>query len=208
MLSWKKKLIEDIKHINKGKPLIFIHTPKCGGTFFRQVCEEFNIIYKGHKQAIEGEGINFTIIRNPVERFESLLNYRLGGKPRRDWPKHLQYVYQDSRSSRSSRSSMSVYAEDWTRTSLNEIINKMSDKEMTSFEPYVSLTYWALNIDVFITMDEVKTFLEIFGHTYDESKFYKKNVSKKNRGKLNDFNKNRIAKLYNEDMKLFNKWTT
>ena len=76
--------IEDLLKQNSVRKLIFIHTPKCGGSYVSKILAHLNIINKAHTPAIKGEGINFTIIRNPVERFESLLNYRLNEeKPRR-----------------------------------------------------------------------------------------------------------------------------
>ena len=76
------------------KKLIFIHTPKCGGTFIASILSQLKIRNKGHNRAIKNEGLTFTVIRNPIERFESLLNYRLNEKkPRYDFPKKLHYVY-------------------------------------------------------------------------------------------------------------------
>jgi len=177
------------KHIKKVKnnaKLCFIHTPKCGGTFARQIFNDFKIRNKGHSQANKNDGITFTIIRNPVERFESLINYRLcESKLRRDWPKHLKYVFHDK------------------SVTLNEIVDKMSDKEILNFRPYHSLTYWSKNIDVFITIDNLHNFLSFFGYNYDMNNYLKKNVSKKERGKFNESTKNRIAKLYSIDVLLF-----
>ena len=169
--------------------LIFIHTPKCGGSYVSQILSDLNITNRGHNQAdINNNGeINFTIIRHPVERFESLLNYRLqDAEPRDDWPKHLNYVYSSS------------------NMDLNTIIDKMSDNNITGFWPYNSLTYWGKNIDVFLLIDQLQSFLNLHGYTYDTNKYNKINVSTKIRGTLNDKNKERIAKLYSSDMELFN----
>ena len=152
------------KHIKKVKnnaKLCFIHTPKCGGSYARQIFNDLKIRNKGHSQAKTNDGITFTIIRTPGERFESLLNYRLGGlKPNRDWPKHLKYKHDKS-------------------VTLNEIVDEMSDKEILGFRPYRSLTHWSKNIDVFITIDNLHNFLSCFGYSYDTNKYSKKRVSKK-----------------------------
>ncbi len=72
------------KH-KSGKKLIFIHTPKCAGTYLIPILKLFNIHYNEHHQAIKNDDIFFTVVRNPVERFESLLNYRLNeSTPRND----------------------------------------------------------------------------------------------------------------------------
>ena len=49
-----------------------------------------NIKSKGHTRADpENDGITFTVIRNPIERFESLINYRLNESK----PRCVIYVY-------------------------------------------------------------------------------------------------------------------
>jgi hypothetical protein len=187
--SFKKDLINNIKKQKKNK-LIFIHTPKCAGTYVSKILLDLNITNKEHTLAKKTDEINFTVIRHPVERFESLLNYRLTDeKPREDWPKHLDYVYNDK------------------NIDLNFIIDQMSDKDILGFNPYKSLTFWAQNVDIFLLISELKEFLSMFGYDYDESKYTKVNVSNKNRGTLNQKNKQRIAKLYENDMKLFRLWT-
>jgi hypothetical protein len=160
-----------------NKELIFIHTPKCGGTYVSHILKHLNIKNAGHSQAVPNQGITFTVIRNPVERFESLLNYRLGEyKPRNDWPKNLSYVYEDK------------------TIQLNEIVSKMTNEQITSFNPYRSLSYWAANVDIIITLDNLPKMLESFGYTYDKNLFIPRNVSNKIRGKLDEQNKDRIKK--------------
>ena len=176
-----------IKIKKENQPLIFIHTPKCGGKTAKDVFSQLNINIKGHIQAEQGDGIAFTIIRHPVERFESLMNYRLGedGGSGRWPPKKLRYVLQDK------------------SISLNQIVEKMSDKKIRGFSPYQSLCYWSKNIDIFITIDKLEEFLLCFGYTINLDMFEKKNVSKKERGTFNDSTKKRISDLYSDDMALF-----
>ena len=63
----------------KNKRLIFVHTPKCGGSFVRLILKRFNITSTGQHQRARGKDqktyITFTDIRNPVDRFESFMNY-------------------------------------------------------------------------------------------------------------------------------------
>ena len=82
-----------IKENKKNEELCFIHTPKCGGSYAGLILRDLGIKYKGHRRAKKNDGITFTIIRDPVKRFESLINYRLGeSRPRNDWPKSLGSV--------------------------------------------------------------------------------------------------------------------
>jgi len=179
---------ELIKNKN-NKELVFIHTPKCGGSYVTSILLYLKIKNVGHQQAILNDNyIYFTVIRNPVERFESLLNYRLNeSKSRGDWPKHLSYVYNDK------------------NIKLDEIVSKMTDEEILGFNPYFTLTYWTKNVDIIITIDNLPKMLEYFGYKYDINSFQPINVSNKIRGNINQQNKDRIKQLFSSDMELYNK---
>ena len=187
MLETKRKLIEEIKSNNPNKPLIFVHTPKCGGTYVGKILKDLGIRNMHHHLAKKEKGIHFIVIREPVNRFESLLNYRLDPKSPMDWPRHLKKIN--------------------TNTSLNEIVTQMSDSEILSFAPYKTLTYWSQDVDILITMNELKEFLQMFGYTYNEANYSPRNVSSKTRGTLNDATKERLYNLYQEDINLYNRWT-
>ena len=180
--------INYLQKFDKTKKLIFIHTPKCGGSYVCSILNYLNIQNKGHNQSSSKEnGITFTVIRNPIDRFESLLNYRLGEKtPRNDWPKHLKYVYKNK------------------NITLNEIVSNMSDEQILGFSPYKTLRYWTKNVDIIITIDQLSQMLKYFNYNYDVNLFKQKNVSRKIRGKLNEETINRLKKLYNDDLNLFN----
>ena len=171
------------------KELIFVHTPKCAGSYVSTILSQLKIKNNGHNQAVSNErSIYFTVIRNPVERFESLLNYRLGKTDtREDWPKHLLYVYTDK------------------HIQLNEIVSKMTDEEILGFIPYRTISYWTKNVDIIITLDNLPKMLKYFGYTYDKSLFKPNNISNKIRGKLNQKNKDRINLLFKDDNLLYNK---
>jgi hypothetical protein len=171
----------------KNKELIFIHTPKCAGLYVSSILSHLGIKNKGHNQAIPGEGITFTVIRDPIKRFESLLNYRLGEEnPRNDWPKHLTDVY--------------IHKE----IKLNEIVSKMTDDEILNFLPYQTLSYWTKNVDIIITLNNLPKMLEYFGYTYDLDLFTPINVSNKIRGEFDQQNKDRLKQLFNDDVILYN----
>jgi hypothetical protein len=180
-----------IKLKKPNKQLTFIHTPKCGGTYVSLILDSLNIRKKGnickHIQASEHDGITFTVVRDPIKRFESLLNYRLcEDKPRgHDWPTSLNYVYQDK------------------SVSLDTIVEKMTDNEITNFSPYRSLVYWSKNVDIFITIDQLPEFLSFFGYKYNVSNFSPTNISKKERGTFNEFTINRLKLLYIDDLEFY-----
>jgi hypothetical protein len=137
--------------LTSKKELVFIHTPKCAGTYVSAILSHLKIKNDEHTPATPNNNvIYFTVIRDPVERFESLLNYRLGEKiPRNDWPKHLEYVYDNK------------------NVSLDNIISHMTDEEILGFTPYKTLDFWIKNVDIIITVDNLPKLLEYFGYEYD-----------------------------------------
>lgn len=186
---YSRSSFSDIMKTKDNKELVFIHTPKCAGSYIASILSHLKIKNNSHIQAVPSDKyIYFTVIRKPVERFESLLNYRLSDvNPRNDWPRHLNYVYNEK------------------NISLNEIVSKMTDEEILGFNPYRTLKYWTTNVDIIITLENLEKLLNILGYTYDKNVFTPVNVSKKTRGKLNDESKNRIRELFNEDMIIYDK---
>lgn len=180
---WKK-----IKDKFPKSKLIFIHTPKCGGTYVITILKKLGIKNKGHVQATKQDSITFTVIREPVARFESLLNFRLGEKrPRHDWPRQLRGAYHNK------------------SITLNQIVNKMRPLQIKRFYPYQSLVYWSKNIHIFITIDKLQDFLRFFGYSYHPDEFKKQNVSKKVRGTLNDKSIKKLEKIFAKDIELYKK---
>lgn len=189
--EWKMDIVNLMKKkLNKKKHLLtFIHIPKCAGSYASQYLNDLNVINKGHHQASQFDKITFTIIRHPVQRLESLLNYRLNAPhPRPDWPERLNSFHYDK-----------------TKT-LDDVINNMEDNELKSFHPYKTLKYWTKNIKLLITIDEFVPILEYLGYNIKQEYGYK-NVSDKNRGTISIENQKRIEHIYHEDMEIYNYWT-
>jgi hypothetical protein len=174
--------------IINNKELVFIHTPKCAGSYVSTILSNLKIKNNGHNQATPSNTyIYFTVIRNPVERFESLLNYRLDEKtPRDDWPKHLSYMHYDK------------------NYNLDEIISNMTNEEILGFSPYKTIDYWTKNVDIIVTLDNLPKMLKYFGYEYDVNSFKSVNVSNKIRGTINQQNKDRIKTLFNYDIEIYN----
>ena len=160
---------------DKELPLVFVHTPKCGGSYVNQILKDLKIKTKKHHRARPNVGIVFTVLRDPVDRFESLLNYRLqrGGMKK------------------------------WRGYSLNEIVSMMRDEEILNFRPYRTLTFCSKNVDIFILIDQLHEFLSFFGFEYDPKNYSKVNVSKKTRGTFSEETRERIDKIFHEDRILF-----
>ena len=189
--EWKMEVILNMKKkIEKRKKrLIFIHIPKCAGSYAAQYINQLDIINKGHHQASLFDKFSFAIIRHPVDRFESLLNYRLKEQhPRPDWPHRLIPLHYDK------------------SKTLNEIITQMTDYEIISFYPYQTLKYWTRNIKLLVTIEEFIPTLKLLGYNI-EKEYSPINISDKNRGTISPENRNRIEKIYKDDMNIFYYWT-
>jgi hypothetical protein len=106
--------------------------------------------------------------------------------PRNDWPKHLSYVYYDK------------------NVNLDEIVSKMTDKDILGFSPYKTIDYWTKNVNIIVTLNNLQKMLKYFGYEYDDNSFKSVNVSNKIRGKINQQNKDRIKELFNNDDKIYN----
>src|SRR6266550_170338 len=82
LAEWKVRLIEQLKRDRldgMGQALTYIHVPKCAGTTASAYLARLHLANKSHHRAApdQADGVTFAIIRNPIERFESFLNYRL-----------------------------------------------------------------------------------------------------------------------------------
>lgn len=179
-------LEKQIKLAQVKKPnsnLCYIHIPKCGGTYIRSILNDLNINYKHHKRAEENDGITFSVIREPIDRFESLLNYRL--QPKASWLPRLKELKEDP------------------TVSLNEIVRQMTDEEIKSASPFNSLYWWCQGIDILFTLDRLHAFLSHFGYTYNVADYPKMNVSVKTRGSFNTSTVERIKNLFKKDVILY-----
>jgi len=196
---WKR-----IKEDKSNGRLIFVHAPKCGGSYTRNILRDLNIIYKGHTQATDKEGledITFMIVRYPVSRLESLLNAQLmNDRPRHTWPERLKDICERP------------------DVSLNEIVSELTDEELSYIggHRYNTLEFWGKNINIFITIDQLHSLLSFFGYNYEPEKYpypvptrgcTKANISEKTRGTFNEITKQRIVKVrkFSDEMKFFNK---
>lgn len=164
----------------------FYHIPKTAGTYVRTILDQFDITYYYHDLPTGDEPeTTFTIIRDPIDRFESFLNYILQeSEPRENFPIDLHYVYI------------------FKTVTLDKIIEKMTDDEI------IKLTGNGYNllkeydtVDHKFTIDGLKPFLNSHGYHYKD--IDKVNVSKKERGTFSNDTKQRLKILFKEDIDYF-----
>jgi hypothetical protein len=184
LAEWKREIIQ--KH--KEKKIAFVHIPKCAGTYVKGYCKELGIQYLFHKNANKDPNIfYFSVIRNPIKRFESFLNYRLWKGDKQSWPKHLHYVFGDP------------------SVDLNQIVSELEEKDFQGFHPYKTLHYWTQHCHLLITIDEFFDFLKECGFE-NIVEHPKENVSIKRRGTLNEESIQKIQEIYQKDIEIYQHW--
>jgi hypothetical protein len=201
MQKWKLNIINSYaEQIKNGFTLGYVHIPKTGGTFARWVFEEIpEIKYLYHNQAKEDEKkIFFATIREPADRFESLLNmtFWFNNILKRNLldhhlPKRMHHVFHNK------------------NISLDETVSLMTDadiKHIQDTKAFASLDYYSKNVGLMITIDEFLPTLNLLGFTI-KKQYVKNNVSEKLRGKFSIETKRRIRKLFSKDFKIWNLWT-
>ena len=183
-----------IKNIKQNKPLFFVHVPKCGGTYINNIIKKTNINsskksgFGTHKPATEEVNRNhivFAVIREPVSRYESLINYRIRTDRINSFNKNIKDY-----------------------DNINQYIDKQTDATLTSFSPYKTLVHYSKNVDIFITIDEVKDFLEFFGYDISKRQHKAVNTSTRKYGRFNNKTIKRIAKLFEKDIEFYQEKTS
>jgi len=167
------------------KPLCFVHTPKCGGISVNHLLNNMGIELNGHIRPKDQNKTYFTIVRHPVDRFISLLNYRLQElQPRADFPRRLHYAH-------------------YNNVSLNEIILNLTNEELLSFKPFRTLEYWTEGCQHVIAINQLQPFLATYGYYFNIADLKKMNVSKKTRGEVDMGIKGRLSAVFKKDMQIY-----
>lgn len=181
LTHWKK-----IKIKKKQVPVHYVHIPKTGGTYVKNILMQTRIkptsLYTegSHPTFKNKKYINFTVVRHPADRFESYLNFKYGKT------KHKL----DNKEK---------------KASLNKIVSNMNKKQLKQIKKkFKPMKKYSKNIDIFITINMLNYFLSFLKYKLDFEDVKYKNVSKKIRGSLNKKNRAIIENLYKEDMNLYN----
>lgn len=172
--------------MSPNSKLLFVHIPKCGGTYAAQILKVLNISNNFHSKARQKNSVTFGIVRHPVERFESFLNYRLGEwNVRKDWPRYLRHAHKDK------------------QASLNDIVLAFRTADILRFAPFKTLLFWTQKIDILITINQLEDFLQFWGYRYNSSSFMAKNISPKTRGTLNITARAKVEDVFRRDLVVY-----
>lgn len=176
--------------LSKNKPLVYVHTPKCGGTYVKKILSDLKIKSYNHNRVSDleyHEYIVFTVFRDPIKRFESFLNYRISKNILHDFPQSIRILIKED-----------------NLVSLNQLVDGLTDNQILSFHPFATLNYWYKNVDIVISIDQIYKFLSFFGYVYDESKYKPLNISVKKFGTLNQESIERLKNCLKDDIALYN----
>ena len=136
-------------------------------------------MHKPHERASLQDRLTFTVLREPAERFESFINYRLDEKtPREDWPKLANIAFQDK------------------LMTTDAIVQLMTDDDILNFVPFRTMSYYVKGVDFLISIDQLRDFLTIFGK-YNEAKYPSRaNKSSRTRGNFSETVNDRIRRIF------------
>lgn len=184
-----------IKNIKNNKPLFFVHVPKCGGTYVNSIISKVDVksfkkidefTHKTATKEVNDNHIVFAVIRDPISRYESLINYRIS----------------TNRIANLFNSTIDDHDD------INSYVNNQPDEILSSFSPYYTLTYYSRNVDIFITIDELSDFLAFFGYDISKINYPKLNTSSRKYGRFNKKTIDRVSKIFKDDIKFYQENTS
>ena len=193
----KRQILNNFKkQLARGKKITFIHIPKCGGTFVRQFISDKPFLYKqNHERAKRKDRPCFAIIRHPIDRFESMLRYRLKNinLPQNENLKRILTL-------------LNIMDKD----NLDNIIQELSDEELLNFHPFQTLDYYKNEVNLMISFEyfvPMLNYLNICTKNIDTAlKINESSSDFKIKYRFNEESKQRIKKLFQKDIELYEYW--
>ena len=193
-----------LKKYNNLSQFDFSHIPKCAGQYFNEFFKSDSQINSlGHiRDGIQSNNslkrlnplIKFTIIREPISRFESYLNYSL------EYGYFQKYFPYDL-----------LMEKDDIHFDLNYMVKQMSDDFIVNGEGlFRNYTFWTKGMDYVFTIHQFEKIYELLNENFNNklndpnAKMYK-NKSSKNWGAFHLGTKTRLKVLFKKDIEIFNK---
>lgn len=187
--QWKVRLLVDL--LADMHAPIFLHIPKTGGTTVKGLCKRYNIETCKHNLGVlsrKRRRMVFCVVRNPVDRFESFLNYRLGQlNIRPDWPVRIAYRKKEM--------------------GLSKVLRRFKSPMITNLKPFRTLKNFVDVSNICFTIQEIPEAIAIMKCLDKVPKLGKANVSVKKRSPLNKASRDRIQRLFKKDMDIYEKWS-
>ena len=191
----------------------FIHIPKNGGTSIRLLCDNKTLKYNPHKADVFDKNITnqLVIIRNPIERFVSAVNYGL-----EKWSHEPQIKFLIDNKIDSAEEWIQIWKNpshkyysnlmDEMKNKTQRIGNNLPEYKYT----YCPQSIWINNPKYICIMDSLENDFEYFQTTIlkqDRKKsLTKTNFTTKKNNDLSEDSINFLKKIYNDDFILYNKY--
>ncbi|KAH8064040.1 hypothetical protein JL721_8440 [Aureococcus anophagefferens] len=134
-------------------PWYFVHVPKTGGKYVRDLLRRCApLVNYGHHSAARGAE-HFLTLREPADRFESMLTMRLAErKPRLDWPGDR------------------VDFDDAKRAPLDATLAAFADEDLLNFAPFRTFGFYASDKSTILCRPgDAFAFLDAFGGRFSEA---------------------------------------
>jgi len=192
----------------------FIHIPKNGGTSIKEFCSnklDSKIVYNGHKTNVYKKNLSnqLVIIRNPIDRFISAVNYSL-----EKWlnEPHVKYLIENKIDTpekwvqiwMNPKDKQYPYLMDMIKNKNHKIGNKLIEYKWT----YSSQSLWINNPKFVIIMDNFNVELQYFMEKYKIkfSGIKKKNSTHNKNNELSIESIKFLIDFYKEDYILYEKY--
>tara|TARA_B100000989_G_C19417842_1_gene417269 strand:- start:177 stop:788 length:612 start_codon:yes stop_codon:yes gene_type:complete len=193
------------------KKINFIHIPKNGGTSIKTICSNNkHMIYRHHRCDVFNRKLPNTliVIRNPIERFISAVNYSLQKWSHKE---NIKYLI------RNKIDTPNKFVEIWMdknhkeysnlmklmKNEKQKIGNKMIEYKWTYYPQY----NWINNPKFVIVMDNLNEELRYFMDKYNiKGKIIQNNKTSSSHNILSEKSKKFLMKFYKKDIEIYNKY--
>jgi hypothetical protein len=190
----------------------FIHIPKNAGTSIKEICNRNRekLIYNGHNTDVHDKDIKnqLVIIRNPIDRFVSAVNYSL-----QKWAKasHVKCLIEKQIDTPEKWVQVWMNPEDDNYPYLMNMIKNDSHKIGTNLLEYkwtyAQQYFWINNPKFVLIMDNLNEEIQYLTKKYNMKCVIKnKNSTKKINHELSETSINFLREFYKEDFILYEKY--